>query len=379
MAGVAANMSANRPWSNSLGATLVETLIAISISAIVIAASASFFTDNLRQMRVEDTKGVISDLAARLREDASNPDHLRTSADLGTAPGNVLLRNCLSSGCIPAATDPNGQRGIDLIRLERTATNAVVPVTIAGPKEKPTYYTLRGEICDNLGVSDCLLMATASFWASCPLSVSNTPQASCPVALTIHVRVRVFVDNGSVKEFYQSLRGTSFPNLFEFNKNPSAFAVSVAASDIIQKAQHNGCGLDKVQVGFDTSGVPLCQCIAEFKGRTVRPTDQCSPAQCPKNTYLQGFDPNKNPPLKCAEMEKCSQDRSSCAGFDREECPCKCLELSPNDPNSGNCPAGMWMTELNFGACYATSVKKGNDSIVRCEKNIAICCRLPVK
>lgn len=354
-------------------------MIAIAISAVVIGASVSFFTDNLRQLRVEDTKGVISDLAARLRDDAGNPDHLRTSADLGTAPGNLLLRNCLSSGCVPAATDPNRQRGIELIRLERTATNDVFPVTIAGPSEKPTYYSLRGEICENLGVADCLLMATASFWASCPLSTSNAPQASCPVALTIHVRVRVFVDDGSLKDFYRSLRGASSPNRVEFNKNRADFATSVAASDIIQKAQHNGCGLDKIQVGFDTSGVPLCQCISEFKGRTVRPSEQCSPAQCPKNTYLQGIDPSRNPPLKCAEIEKCSSDRSSCSGFEREECPCKCLELSPDDPNSGKCPAGMWMTELNFGACYATAQKKGNNNIVRCEKNIAICCRLPVK
>lgn len=355
-------------------------MIAMSISAVVIGASVSFFTDNLRQLRVEDTKGVISDLAARLRDDAGNPDHLRTSADLGTAPGNVLLRNCLSTGCVPAATNPNGQRGIELIRLERTATNAIIPVTVAGPSEKPTYYTLRGEICDNLGVSDCLLMATASFWASCPLSTSNAPQASCPVALTIHVRVRVFVDDGSLKDFYKSLRGASSPNRVEFNKNPLDFATSVAASDIIQKAQHNGCGPDKVQVGFDTSGVPLCQCIADFKGRTVRPSEQCSPPQCPKNSYLIGFDLSKDPAeANCLKIEECSSNRSSCAGFNSETCPCKCLELSPNDPNSGKCPAGMWMTEMNFGACYATAQKKGNDNIVRCEKNIAICCRLPIK
>jgi type II secretory pathway pseudopilin PulG len=383
-------MIGNKSKSNSLGATLLETTIAIGILGIITLTAVVFFTSNMRQLRVEDAKSVVSDLAARLRSEASNPDNLRTSADLGEARGNKLLRDCLGAisgqACVNAATDPNLQHGFALIKLERRGSNVAHPVPIAGPGaigaggfSSPAYYSLRGELCNNLGVGDCVVKAEAFFWATCPLSAANAPQSSCPVALTIHVRIRVSVDD-SVSDFYSALRGTSFPNLREFEANRTAFALSVPASDIIQKAEQNACGTGKIQVGFNTQGLPMCQCIGEYQDRTVGPSDVCNPISCPPNTYLSGFDPSKTPPLKCIDISMCSSDRSSCSGFNTKDCPCKCIELNPDGgSNAGQCPAGMWMTEINFGKCYATQVKKGGNSIVRCEKDIGICCRLPIK
>ena len=349
------------------GTSLVETMVALAILGVVASLAAGSIGFSTKQMKVEDAKSALNLLGMRLRQELSNTDHLRTSADHNDGKTNKDFLNCISPDMECIATKPSERRTFSLYRLEKSTLGITSAVRILGSSlNDPVYYGTRGEICTNAAASTCLFRAYADFWATCPLDSNNIPQAICSPSQTVNFRFVIEL-KPNLPTFYEALKGSRFPP----SGSDLDFVVKVPTALIIQKGSVRACGVGQVQDGFLGDGSPRCRCPGSDK--IVLPTDTCDNA-CPIDHYLKGFDATGK--AECLSLTECSRSVSSCAEFaaKQSKCPCTCIETTAKVEK--RCEEGQWITGVNFGNCTAKdNGKKGGTEPIICTGGFMLCCK----
>ena len=348
--------------SGKSGVTLVEMMVALGIFGLLIAMTSSSISSMIRQFRVENTKVLMRDLAENVRFNLSDPENIWASASQDFSTGNAGLKTCVTENASPLCVITN-EKMQKKFNLKRRLPDGSV-------EDFSGTYDIKGRPCGGVSNQKCVFQVDTFFWATCPLaSGTNEPQSQCSISDAINFRYRVSalpsVATVSGK-YYAGLSGYSFPPRKKFDSDKLSFSSRMSTADIVQRANQNKCGTGKVQLGYDTRGLPICRCIGH-ESVAVSPSAVCPSTKCGKNQFAIGF--KSDGTLNCEDISQCTTDSQTC----------KCLTITLDSSISGKCPNGYWMRSIDFGQCYARSNKdKGSGEIVECDRNTAQCCNVGI-
>lgn len=371
------------------GASLVESMIALTLIAIVGSLAAVSIGDGIKQMRVEDAKATLTLIGMRLRDDLSNPDHLRTSADILGENSNPQFLDCVDPSRNCVTTESTKAMPFHLYKLVRMPDGTTKTVRISGSIANPVLYNTKGEICTLGGRDGCLFQAYAFFWATCNFDRQNNsvdqyiPAEICKPSQMVNFRFVIEARDSSLPKFLESLKGAKFPS----TGSNVDYVVRVPTYLIVQKSPVSPCGPGQFQDGYKKDGRPRCFCSASVKGTEppvpqpqekesveVEPHENCDKIHCAQDQLLIGFDKYGN--AMCKDVRQCTKEVNSCAQFDADadpKCPCECIPTETLKYKQ--CGAGQWITGVNWGQCEARSVgKKGGEAPVTCNGGFMLCC-----
>lgn len=365
------------------GASLVESMIALALIAIVGGLAAVSIGDGIKQMRVEDAKASLTLIGMRLRDELSNPDHLRTSADSQGVNSNPQFLDCVDPSRNCVTTDSAKSKPFHLHKLVSMGNGMSKTVRISGSPTDPVFYNTKGEVCTSPARDGCYFQAYSSFWATCNLDNQNMPAEICNPSQMVNFRFVIEAMSSSLPSFLESLRGAKFPS----TGAEVDYVVRVPTYLIVQKSPVNPCGPGQFQDGYKKDGRPRCFCsipdpkpqlgdpkLEEVKPVEVEPYEKCDNVHCAQDQLLAGFD--KYGKAKCTDITWCSKPVESCADFyakKGKDCPCECI--STQTEQYKECTPGRWITGVNWGQCEARSVgKKGGDAPIDCTGGFMLCC-----
>jgi hypothetical protein len=358
-------------------------MIALALIAIVGSLAAVRIGDGIKQMRVEDAKASLTLIGMRLRDELSNPDHLRTSADSQGLNSNPQFLDCVDPSRTCVTTDSTKSKPFHLYKLVSMGNGMSKTVRVSGSPADPVFYNTKGEICTSPFRDGCYFQAFSSFWATCNLDNQNMPADQCKPSQMVNFRFVIETMNSGLPAFLESLRGAKFPS----TGSEIDYVVRVPTYLIVQKAPVSPCGPGQFQDGYKKDGRPRCFCsgsaqetekkrqeLASGQRVEVEPYENCDNVHCAQDQILTGFD--KYGKAECTNI-KCSEPVNSCAEFYAKKdinCPCECI--STQTEQYKECTAGKWISGVNWGQCEARSVsKKGGDTPVDCTGGFMVCCK----
>jgi hypothetical protein len=321
-------------------------MMTTAIVGVVALAAATYMSQQQRTVKDVESHLRIVDIANKIQQTITNPTILRNSADLGSAPGNIQLRNCLATtasalanGTSCTATDPQHQVTFDLILPIRPPTivniASIESNTKAGENSKPALYKiLDGTQCPRSATSDpqCNLRVKAYFWATCPADLTflgptqtetpgrrgrpslvtnstSTPTFAptvCSRAQTINVRYQVTFSQNATTGAGTTLH--NIPNVPDdklFWTDPSRNTTTTFGAVTLPVSLFPGPSVSPIACPTNSSligvvdGVPKCACMFPFKpapGCVAGQTCACIDIDrhCAPDERYRGIDLNGN-------------------------------------------------------------------------------------
>jgi type II secretory pathway pseudopilin PulG len=369
--------SNDKPPRSQLGATLLETIIAIGILGAVVGAASTYFAQSGSTLRFENLKEMQGAIVGRLQSALANPEVINKTLDFAPpSTGLNQLKACILGTSTCVATAPASSWTFDLLDANVDPSTGK-PIQLAGGL---AGYDMEGNPC-KLGSPKCIFGTEVKFWATCPLDTAKnpTPLTTCPRAQYLNFKFQVRVPDA--KQLFKSkgLKLPNFPSDADYNGAEPMSAVRVRVADVLAR-RGGACGKPEDylrMVGLDKEGKPICRCI---DGSSKTP---CKPVICAKNEIMIGFKEvttkDKATGVNITTLQPQCLKQKDCEDLSKtlpDICPCTDVDLGA----SGKCAEGFWMVGIQYGECSATTEKdKGGPETVKCTGKKGRCCKLDVQ
>jgi hypothetical protein len=362
-------MMNNKAPKNQSGMSLIELMVATGMLGIVIGTATTYYGSMSRQSNLEHLKDLQLKLASDVEAAVTTPDAIIRTAN---APGNSLLKNCITPGVGCGTTEPPG--------AELVLYNADSPP--AKIASSTTNYDFDGNICSGSSPK-CIFNPRVSFWATCPLGSNNKPQKTCTNPVFLNFKYQI--DNIHPEKNKRFKQIDTYPEKGNISSTTLRRVIRMRVSDALLRIG-DSCEAGEMLTGFDINGKAICDCIVQSatwnsgQGKMIPNFDSagnpiCGQQACPKDSLMTGYrldvqtvkgKQRKTIVPECKTEKVCSQNPVPSG------CPCKIVNLNAQ----GDCGPGFWMVSITHGVCEGTTEKNGKDApeTVKCSEREGRCC-----
>lgn len=325
-----------------LGASLVETIVALGLLSVVVLATTKFVGDNLTATQKEKYRGARDQLVYIISESLNNRENLALSAANGSA-FNRSLANCIqfeniNSGPCDAIGIENA-KSFNLHVLSGDGKNQVI--ARAPNKGESLFYNW--DLTTSSDPGKAKMNPIVYFWAECGINpITGNINNSCNKASNIYLSFVIQPVNGSYSVNYNGR--SKAPDYFfpyprgvislkgKIKKKKLYLNATVVSANEISSRENSVCPIGKYLKGYDSRGKKICECF----------TEGCSAKKCLESQVIVGYKDEGQP--ICRSLT------------DKNDFTC----LTINSANI-SCPANHWLISVYADKCEGSAKfeKKG--------------------
>ena len=325
-----------------LGASLVETIIALGVLSVVVVGTTKFVGDNLSSTQKEKYRGARDQLIYLISESLNNRENIAISAANGSV-FNKALANCIQfDGINEGPCQAIGIKNAKSFNLHTVSGDAKSQVIARAPnKGKSLFYNW--DLTMSPDPDEAKMNPIVYFWAECGINpVSGKINSSCNKAANIYLSFVVQPVAGPYSVNYAGRKKT--PYYFypyprgvisvsgKINKRRLYKNATVISANEITSRENSVCPLGRYLKGYDSSGKKICECF----------TKNCTAKKCKSDQVIVGYEESGQP--ICRSLT------------DQSDFECK----SKNSANI-SCPVNHWLISVYADKCEGSAKfeKKG--------------------
>lgn len=353
--------------SSRAGFSLVEILISIGIMFFAIAAIGNLLSNTEAGIKVSELMEVRDEIARNIARNLQQYERIVYAAANSGHSGNKELYSCIAKPNIngnhnltPTCVKTDRKNPVPFVLVVKSGKTTSTPLAGDVSGGDAIYYDRKGRRCPD-GDNRChFWQAKTWFYATCisPQGAPNIRQASdkCFQARSVSFQYQVSLKDRAVLSRIKNAPA----NLRDKPLRREDSTITHQVGGLLVNQQ---CPPNSIPTGYTTDGRIMCQCISgsiKLPGLNPDGSIRCSTPvalQCGPREFFRGVDPLGKP--------ICIRRNLRCG-----------VPAETGGQSEASCKQGGWLTNFNFGECYASATnKKGENRKITCRNYGGSCCQ----